>query len=106
MVFSQLSAHEKDAFFSLLDEFRYSLISRIWSCPDPVSRYFASRPELLSDIAKSQGVRSAVNVAHDGFKNPATRNSAFDSVKSGLNSARGSWNAKREASPEPVSARP
>ena len=31
MVFSQLSSHEKDAFFGLLDEFRNSLICRIWS---------------------------------------------------------------------------
>jgi len=31
MTFSQLSAHEKDAFFSLLDEFGNLLFSRIWS---------------------------------------------------------------------------
>ena len=31
MVFSQLSTHEKDAFFGLLDEFRNLLISRVWS---------------------------------------------------------------------------
>jgi len=108
MVFSQLSAHEKDAFFSLLDEFRNPLISRVWSTVlmprSRVSRYFTSRPELLSNIAKSQGVRSAANAAHDAFKNPATRNSAIDTVKSGMNSARANWNAKREASPEPVSA--
>jgi hypothetical protein len=61
---------------------------------------------LLGNIAKSQGVKSAANAAHDAFKNPATRNSAMDTVKSGLNSARASWNTKREASPEPVSARP
>lgn len=30
MVFSQLAAHEKDAFFSLLDEFRNPLISQTW----------------------------------------------------------------------------
>jgi len=107
MAFSQLSAHEKDAFFGLLDEFSNPLISRVWSTVlslDPVSRYFASRPELLSNIAKSQGVRSAANAAHDAFKDPATRNSAIDTVKSGMNSARASWNTKRDASPEPVSA--
>ncbi|KAF9651801.1 hypothetical protein BDM02DRAFT_562703 [Thelephora ganbajun] len=82
MVFSQLPAHEKDAFFSLLDE------------------YFESRPDLLKNIAKSQGVKSVANAAHDAFKNPTTRNSAIDTVRSGLNSSRASWNTKQEASPE------
>ena len=68
------------------------------------TRYFASRPELLSNIAKSQGARSAANAAQDAFKNPATRNAAIDTAKGGLNSARTNWNAKRESSPEPVSA--
>ena len=66
-------------------------------------RYFTSRPDLLSNIAKSQAVDSATTAARDAFKNPATRNAALDTVKSGLNSAKTSWNAKREASPEPVS---
>ena len=62
-------------------------------------RYFASRPDLLASIAKSEGVKSATNAAHDALKNPATRNAAIDTVRSGLTG----WNAKQEASPEPVS---
>lgn len=84
MVFSQLSVSEKDAFFSLLDE------------------YFASRPDLLSNIAKSQAVDSAANAAHEAFKNPATRNAMMDKVKGGVNSAKMNWNSQREASPEPA----
>lgn len=68
-----------------------------------MSRYFASRPDLLSNIARSQGVKTVANAAHDSLKNPATRNSAIDAVKSGLGSARAGWNAKREASAELVS---
>lgn len=110
MVFSQLSAHEKDAFFGLLDEFRNPLIIRIChtaltSLISVTSRYFASRPDLLSNIAKSQAVNSAANAAHDAFKNPTTRKAALDTVKSGMSSARTNWNAAQEASPEPVSAR-
>ncbi|KAF9782136.1 hypothetical protein BJ322DRAFT_1111025 [Thelephora terrestris] len=84
MVFSQLSAHEKNAFFSLLDE------------------YFTSRPDLLSNIAKSQAVDSAANAAHDALKNPATRKAALDTFKSGVSSARTNWNATQEAGPEPT----
>lgn len=83
MVFSQLPAHEKDAFFNLLDE------------------YFASRPDLLGNIAKSQAVNSAANAAHDAFKDPATRNAAIDNVKRGLNSAQTKWPSPRNRSPEP-----
>ena len=68
-----------------------------------MSRYFASRPDLLTNIAKSQAVNSAATSARDAFKNPATRNAAIGTVKSALNSPRTNWNAKQEPSQDPVS---
>jgi abl interactor 2 len=58
MVFARLPAHEKEAFFSLLDELSRILNEFIdWlnlSC-----RYFSSRPDLLGHASSSEGAAGA-----------------------------------------------
>jgi abl interactor 2 len=60
MVFSNLPPREKDAFFSLLDELSFKLSYHLSGELNRSnrSRYFQSRPELLPNIAPSDGATS------------------------------------------------
>ena len=58
MVFAQLPAHEKEAFFSLLDELS-GILNEFIDWLNLSCRYFSSRPDLLGHASSSEGSAGA-----------------------------------------------